>query len=296
MRSYIFYNKSERKWYNTIMLGGARVKYLKLLGWLGLYVVIYLISSVIGGIFLGFAYLISSLLSGALLPLEIYIAENMTLLLIISGLLTLLFSFLILLARGYNPFKYLEFRIMSARDTIIMVLMGIGFSFFVNSLLTLIRIDEIFTDHVTEELVRMMTANVPLAFLAIGIIVPVYEEVLIRGLVFKELNRNMNLWVAILLQGLIFGLIHGNLLQFSYTFPMGIILGYIYLKYRSIWAPILIHLVWNCTSLLMGLVMPETSPLVFLLFLFFGGALFIGGMIYTVKFMPPLHIYTDCAT
>lgn len=228
-------------------------------------------------------YLIASIMSGYPLPLDSFIAANITVLLIISGVLTMGFGFVVLLVRGYKPFKYLEFRTMPIKHTTLMILMGASFAIFVNCLLTLIQIDRFLPDYVSEPIVEMITANLPLTFLAIGIIVPIYEEFLVRGLMFKELKGTIRLWPALLIQGLIFGLMHGNALQFSYAFPMGVFLGYAYIKFRSIWAPILIHLAWNSTSILMGVLLPEDiSSWTFSILMAASGLLFVGCTVYSL--------------
>lgn len=260
------------------------MKYLKLLGWLVLYFVIYLGSTLAGGVVLAVAYFISSLKAGRPLPIDSYMLGNMTVSLIAAAILTLVLGYVVLLIRGYKPLEHLEFRAMSAKHTALMVVMGASFAVFVNSFLTLIQVDRFLPDYVSDPLVEMMTANLPLTFLAVGVLVPIYEEFLVRGLMFKELRENINLTVALLIQGLIFGLMHGNVLQFSYAFPMGVLMGYILTKYRSIWAPILIHLVWNSTSLLMGVIMPgAVSFETFLVLISLSGLIFLGVTIYSVK-------------
>lgn len=269
------------------------MKYLKLLGWLALYGAIYLVASIIAGGVLGFVYILASLFSGGLLPLDVFIVENIGYVLIISGVFVLGFGALVLFLRKINPLKYLEFRSMSARDTAISILIGIGFSLFLNSLMTLIRIDQLFVDPISEQISEMMMSNVFLVFLSIGIIVPIYEEILFRGLIFKELKANLNLLAALILQGLIFGIFHGNLLQFSYTFPAGIALGIIYFKFGSIWAPILIHLAWNFTSVLINATAPEVNLPTLLIFLVVGILLLAGGAVYTRKYKPSLKLMEE---
>ncbi len=259
------------------------MKYLKLVGWLALYFVMYLLSTFVGGTVLAVAYVVSLILAGKSMPLDSFIASNLFVLLLVSGVVTLVFGFVILLIRGYKPFSYLKFRIMPVKHTALMILMGASFAIFVNCLLTLVEVDRFLPDYVSDPLVDMMTSNLLLTFLTIGIIVPIYEEFLVRGLMYRELEGTLRQWPALLLQGLIFGAMHGNVLQFSYAFPMGIFLGYVYTKFGSIWAPILIHLVWNSTSLLMGAIMPESSSFeAFLLLMTVSGILFAGGVIYSI--------------
>lgn len=263
------------------------MKILKTLGWLALYAIIFFASSVLAGIFLARLYIILDLFNANPSPIDIFLAENFGLMLIISGILVITFGSLTLVARGLNPFKYLEFKLISFKDVAATLAMGIGFAFFISSLLTIIRIDTILPDTVSEEIYTAIAANFPLVLLAIGVVVPFYEEFLFRGLIFKELQKSSKLWAAILLQGLLFGLFHLNLLQFSYTFPAGIIIGMVFLRYQSIWAPILIHLGWNSTSTFLSALLPEnTSYGVFGALMLLGAALLFVGLYYTYKIRP----------
>jgi|SRR5690554_61126 len=264
------------------------MRYLKLLGWLALYALIFLLANIITGVFLAIVFFLRLFSSGSEMDLFPFILQNMTSMLVISGILTLGFSLLIPLIKGKSPFKYLKFRAMSAWDTTLTIIMGVSFSIFLNCLLTFIRIDQVLPDHITEELMQMVTANSFMAFLAVGIVAPIYEEVLVRGLVFTELKNTLRIWPALIIQGLIFGLMHGNMLQFVYTFPAGILLGYLFLKYRSIWAPIILHVAWNCTSLLMGMLVQAESEVTFVSLMVLSGALFAGCFFYTLKFGPRL--------
>jgi len=263
------------------------MKFLKTLGWLTLYVIIFFASSVLAGIFLARLYIILDLFKANPGPIEVFLAEKFGLMMIITGILVTAFGSLTLVARGLNPLKYLEFKLMPFRDVAATLAVGIGFAFFISSLLTIIRIDSLLPDTVSEEIFTAIAANFPLALLAVGIVVPFYEEFLFRGLIFKELQKNSKLWVAIVLQGLLFGIFHLNPLQFSYTFPAGIIIGMVFLRYQSIWAPILIHLGWNSTSTLLSALLPEnTSHGVFGALMLLGAALLFAGLYYTYKIRP----------
>lgn len=45
-----------------------------------------------------------------------------------------------------------------------------------------------------------------------------------------------------------FAAIHGNLLQGLYTLPLGLFMGYVYSKYRTLLAPVLFHAAANLLS------------------------------------------------
>lgn len=73
------------------------------------------------------------------------------------------------------------------------------------------------------------------------IIAPVTEELLMRGLVLKNLSR-VSQRLAILLSAFLFALMHENLLQFLFTFPLGILLGYITIRHNSVTPAIIVHI------------------------------------------------------
>lgn len=85
----------------------------------------------------------------------------------------------------------------------------------------------------------------------IGLIPAIGEELLFRGVVlrlFKEAFKNVHL--AVFISALLFSLVH---LQFYGFFPrllLGLILGYLFVYTKSLWAPIAFHLVNNSATVL----------------------------------------------
>ena len=79
---------------------------------------------------------------------------------------------------------------------------------------------------------------------------PVVEEILCRGLILGEIRRSAHPWVAISLSALAFAVIHGNVYQFVFTLPLGLLLGYLAVKFDSIWPTILLHAAFNGSNYL----------------------------------------------
>jgi membrane protease YdiL (CAAX protease family) len=90
-----------------------------------------------------------------------------------------------------------------------------------------------------------------LILLTVGIVAPIAEELLFRGLIFHMFNRHLNIKVALIIQGLLFGAFHMNLVQGVYASVLGIVLGLAYLLTGSLWIPILLHIVNNSVALLL---------------------------------------------
>ena len=113
-------------------------------------------------------------------------------------------------------------------------------------------------DQLNENSDLVTNANPYLSFFAVVILAPLFEEILCRGLILNTLRKTMPKWCAIVLSSAIFGIIHGNPIQFIYATALGIILGWLYTKFDSIWVPILCHLTFNLASTLLGY-LPQTD-------------------------------------
>lgn len=86
-----------------------------------------------------------------------------------------------------------------------------------------------------------------LAFLFYGIISPMVEEMVFRGIACSWLGQHMSSAVAVVGSALLFGAFHGNLVQMLYASIMGVVLALVYQKYRNLTAPVLLHASANVT-------------------------------------------------
>lgn len=85
------------------------------------------------------------------------------------------------------------------------------------------------------------------AFLAIGlicygVIAPVAEEVLFRGIIYGNLRRMMRLIPATGVSAALFGFYHGNVVQGIYAFAMGCLIAYAYEYFGDFRAAVGIHM------------------------------------------------------
>jgi len=80
--------------------------------------------------------------------------------------------------------------------------------------------------------------------LVIGIIPPIVEELLFRGVIFKELSKT-NKWLAVFGSALMFALFHMNPAQFVYQFIMGIIYGVVVMRTGNVIHAMILHFVNN---------------------------------------------------
>ena len=78
-----------------------------------------------------------------------------------------------------------------------------------------------------------------------GLISPITEEIVFRGLVFNRMRRYYPTIAAIIMSGVLFGVYHGNLVQGVYGGCMGILLAYTYERLNSFLIPCLFHATAN---------------------------------------------------
>lgn len=86
-----------------------------------------------------------------------------------------------------------------------------------------------------------IVANV-LNFISLVILAPLLEELLFRRYLLHRWSQKWNLWTGVLLSSAIFGMIHPDTLAAAAT---GIGLALLYLKTRTLWAPIIAHAIYN---------------------------------------------------
>lgn len=81
-----------------------------------------------------------------------------------------------------------------------------------------------------------------LMFLLVSFFAPIIEEILFRGIIQKGMiNNGVKPRTAILISAFVFGFIHFNPWQFVGAFLLGIVLGVVYFKTKSLLMSILLH-------------------------------------------------------
>jgi membrane protease YdiL (CAAX protease family) len=96
--------------------------------------------------------------------------------------------------------------------------------------------------------------QIMLAILPASILSGVLEEVLIRGIVFRILEKSLGSWIALGISAVVFGLLHlfnpgATLLNAAaISIEAGVLLAAAYMLTRRLWFCIGIHIAWNFTQ------------------------------------------------
>ncbi len=95
---------------------------------------------------------------------------------------------------------------------------------------------------------QQFSANLLMGLLCYGIVTPLVEEMVFRGVIYNRLKRFMNVKFAIVLSAFLFGWYHMNSVQGLYGFAMGCLFAYAYEYYGTVWAPVLMHIGSNALA------------------------------------------------
>lgn len=93
-------------------------------------------------------------------------------------------------------------------------------------------------------------SNVAVTLLSTGILGPIIEELMFRGIIYNELKSKYSNMKSILITTIFFAIIHINIIQILYALIIGFILVFVYEKYNNIKAPIILHMASNITTTL----------------------------------------------
>lgn len=90
-----------------------------------------------------------------------------------------------------------------------------------------------------------------IGILCVSFLVPVCEELLFRGIIFTRLLKRFPVEWSLSMMSLLFGVLHGLDLVGATIF--GYLCGLLYLKYKTLWAPIFLHMLNNGMTCLVQL-------------------------------------------
>ncbi|MCM1045325.1 MAG: HAD hydrolase-like protein [Candidatus Gastranaerophilales bacterium] len=81
-----------------------------------------------------------------------------------------------------------------------------------------------------------------------GVISPIAEEILFRGVFFAYMRRFLTLKLAIVLSSALFGFYHMNAVQGIYAFAIGCLIAYSYEYFGNFLMPVAVHMISNLLS------------------------------------------------
>lgn len=228
-------------------------KYFGILGKIIGFGLIYLITQGLVGMIYGFIIMAGIIMSQSdINMIETQIMDNQFILAVIAALITFLIYTLMLRKRKKNLWERCKFNKIKKSYIPIIILAALGFAVLSSAFVALVG--DKFTSYSDTSKGLMTAYNSIYTMVSVTIIIPIFEEILFRGLIFDQLKKGFNVPVSIVLQAIIFGLFHFNTVQTMYTIVLGLILGVIVTWCNSIIGSIIGHITYNIVGILMPMI------------------------------------------
>ena len=163
--------------------------------------------------------------------------------LIVSQIIILVPALIGVLAGRENLIEFAGFR----KFKISSALMTVLFTFLFMPLVTLINmISMCFVDNAVAAVSgEILDTPFFVIFTLMGILGPMSEELVCRGIVYHGYKRTGTMMQALLLSSMIFALMHMNVDQAAYAFAIGVAMVLLVEATGSIWSSILVHVTFN---------------------------------------------------
>jgi len=134
------------------------------------------------------------------------------------------------------------------RHVAIVVILSASISVLLNILLLRIDLPQ-YSERYQEVSVMLYSPPFWQQLLTSGLLIPILEELIFRGIGFQLLRRWIAFPWAMAISAVAFGAYHGNLVQFVYAGICGVLLAFLCEKYDSIIAPIISHMAMNTVAI-----------------------------------------------
>lgn len=129
------------------------------------------------------------------------------------------------------------------------LLLGFMASGGLNQVLGILKVDRFFKGF-QEAAQVLYSQKLWLGLFVLGILAPIVEELVFRGLVYERMKRCFSVRTAAVWCSLFFGIYHGNVPQGIYAFLLGLLMVYLREQYQTLLAPVLFHMSANVYSVL----------------------------------------------
>lgn len=182
--------------------------------------------------------------------IEDFANKNILGMTIVSGILTVLFLYLIFKLPKKDIRNEWKLNSFAFRD----ILKTCVLTFSLSSVFSLLTLNaDIENSRLIASSAEYYSSMVPflgtvLMILNLLVIAPIAEELALRGIVYTRIEKNSNHIVAIIVSAVLFGLMHfmaGGIILVAGTAIMGLVFGLLIYKYKSLWVCIIAHICAN---------------------------------------------------
>jgi len=128
------------------------------------------------------------------------------------------------------------------------VVMAVALCLGINNLLFISNLASL-SEQYTETMEVLYSPSLGVQIICLGILTPLCEEMVFRGLMYKRLREYSGYMYAMLMTAFVFSFSHMNIVQTVYAFFMAVVFAFLYEKYGSVKAPVISHVTANTIAI-----------------------------------------------
>ena len=169
----------------------------------------------------------------------------------VAGIFALAIYWIAFLIRKKNFIKEVSIRPIPIRAVFPIMLMAVCFNIVTSVVISLIPWPQSWMDSYTAN--SSAIDGSVMAWLTAVFMAPVLEEIVFRGLIYTRLKKGFGTIAAAILTSLVFGIAHGTIIWAIYTFIFSMFLIWIFEKFQSLTACILLHMAYNLSGMMLSM-------------------------------------------
>ncbi len=213
-------------------------KFLKMVGFTALYLGIFLLVAFIVGLTLRTARNIGWIETETLK--EIVAKYDLVIMSIQCILATGAYA-LVFKLRKQSMKQFCKMQRLDTKSTFYSFVVALSMGIFSTSLIELTYVSSKVPELGETVTFFMGRGNIIMAIMCSVLIVPAFEELLFRGLVFNEMRKAMPFALALIIQSLLYALVQPNLPAMVFGFIGGILFALGYVWTESLWSPVIMQ-------------------------------------------------------
>lgn len=153
--------------------------------------------------------------------------------------------------------QYFREKVLRGKNFLMISVATVGLYFLAILISNIIGIVSPDTMEAYNEMMNMaLGGNIFMVMITTVILAPISEECIMRGMIFRNLQKYFSVPAAIVIQAVIFGIFHMNWVQGLYVLPVGLALGFVAAKGKSVFPCIYMHMLNNFMSIVLAF-LPE---------------------------------------
>jgi len=175
--------------------------------------------------------------------------ENLTMILLVSNLITILIISLFFTLRRKNPAEEVMLRPVKWSLLPICALYGIALNIFISVTMSFLPLPTEMVDELNNQYEGLFGGtNIVIEILNTAVLTGLVEEIFFRGLALSRLKRGMSRVAAVVVSAVIFGLFHGAFIAVCYATVLGLVFGFLAERHNSILPTVICHMFFNASS------------------------------------------------